>query len=336
MLPACNRSMGMSLGFPDPCMTPVGPAIVLMPYPNAAKHAMAVGFSPSVFFSGSPGLTVASFIPITPLAAAGLDGKQAGRFTAGNPVVKLNALPAISLCSPTTGNNAKNPMGVVVMPPVVSVFLTFAAPGAEAAPGPDPFARELCQGDLAELQRELASAGREGGPPVAHAMLAPGVGGVAIRVFSADVPARVFSAIRALEAEGLRELVLDLRGNPGGEETAFVELASDFLDAGCVVVTRIDANGDETVLRTTRAAAYPWPVTIVVDRGTASAAELFAGCLKAHGRARVVGERTYGKGVGQQVRVTAEGRARAASVVRYRLPDGGEVQGVGVEAQPLG
>jgi carboxyl-terminal processing protease len=222
------------------------------------------------------------------------------------------------------------------MPAVVSVFLTFAAPGAVASGGPDPFARALDGADLDRLAGDLASAGREGGPPVAHAMLAPGVGGVAVRVFTADVPARVFSAIRALEAEGLRELVLDLRGNPGGEETAFVALASDFLDAGSVVVTRIDAEGDETVLRTTRAAAYPWPVTIVVDRRTASAAELFAGCLKAHGRARVVGERTYGKGVGQQVRVTAEGRARAASVVRYRLPDGSEVQGVGVEAEPRG
>jgi carboxyl-terminal processing protease len=121
----------------------------------------------------------------------------------------------------------------------------------------------------------------------------------------------------------MRELVIDLRDNPGGEMNAFVELAGDFLEPGSEVVTVIDEEGDETVRRSWQERPYRFPVTIHVNRGTASAAELFAGCLQAHGRAQVVGGETYGKRVGQAVAVGPDGRARAATEVRYRLPGEG-------------
>jgi C-terminal processing protease CtpA/Prc len=72
------------------------------------------------------------------------------------------------------------------------------------------------------------------------------------------------------------------------------------------------------------------PVAVLVDAGTASAAELFAGCLKAHGRAVVVGERTHGKGEAQAVVASARG-AVYGTVGSFTLPDGLRVQGAGVE-----
>jgi carboxyl-terminal processing protease len=327
MLPACTRAKGQSLAFPDVRPTQVGPAVVPVPYPNLTMNAQMLKFSPNVVVGGANALNVGSKTQRTMGADAALPPNNlSGGYIAGNPVVSINGLPAVNLACPASGDNMQA-VGAVVVPSVANVLYTLAPDGASCGSpiDGDPYAREL---DRAALE-VLPSCG-SAAPPVEGRMVSEGVGYVAIRAFSADVPARFFVTARALAAQGMRAMVLDLRGNPGGEETAFVELASDFLDAGSVVVARIDGDGDETVLRASREAAYRWPVTIVVDRWTASAAELFAGCLKAHGRARVVGERTYGKGVGQRVSVTADGRVLAASVVRYRLPDGQEVEGAGI------
>ncbi|APR85972.1 carboxyl-terminal processing protease [Minicystis rosea] len=330
MLPASTRAQGMSLAFPNVRPTPAGPAVVPIPYVNLAKNAASIAFSPNVVLSGANALNLRSKVPRTLGAEPALPPNDlAGGYIAGNPVVQINNLPGINLACPASGDSM-NAFGAVLFPSTTNVLYTLAPKDTERrdeADG-DPYARSLDEEALADL----ASCGSHG-PSVESHLSAEGVGHIALRAFTADVPARVFSAIRAMTAEGMRELVIDLRDNPGGEETAFVELASDFLDAGSVVVTRLDGHGDETVLRSRHEAVYRMPVTLVVNRGTASAAELFAGCLKAHGRAKVIGERTYGKGVGQAVRVTAEGSVRAVSEVRYRLPDGGEVEGVEVEME---
>jgi carboxyl-terminal processing protease len=311
----------MNLGLPDVCLTPAGIIVVPIPYPNIAMHATAVGFSPNVAVSGMNAMGIAAFIPMTMGDEGGVAHpfiKQAGRFLIGNPVVHINMMPGVCLCCPTTGNNCNDGLGAVIVPAVTNVFYTYAAPGAS-----DPHGRDLAAEDLSALARELASVGRDEGPPVEAHLIAPGVGGLSIRVFSADVPARVFGAVRALEAAGMRELWIDLRDNPGGEATAFIELAGDFLEPGSVVATMVDGEGDETVHRSWHERPYRMPVTVLVNRGTASAAELFAECLLAHGRARVLGGPTYGKRAAQQVVLAPDGRARAATVVGFRAPRGG-------------
>jgi carboxyl-terminal processing protease len=334
MMPATNRGAGMNIGFPDPCLTMVGLAPAPLPYPNLAPHAMTLGFSMNVFVSGVNALNLASKVALTSGHEAGNLHplyKQAGMFVVGNPIVFVNKVPGICLLCPTMGNSGNNPLGAVLVPSVTNVFYTHLPEALPAPAADDPFARDMGFEELDDLLRSLASVGREVGAPVEAAMRVGGVGHVAIRVFSADVPARVHFAIQTLLAQGMEELVLDLRDNPGGDATAFAELAGDFLEPGSVVVTRIDADGDETVIRSSQERPHRFPLTIVVNRRTASAAELFAGCLAAHGRAIVVGERTYGKGVGQEIVVSASGAARAVTTVRYRLPDGREVQGAGVE-----
>jgi carboxyl-terminal processing protease len=156
------------------------------------------------------------------------------------------------------------------------------------------------------------------------------VGYLAIRVFSLDVPARVYCAMKALLAEGLETLVVDLRGNPGGELTAFLELTGDFLEAGSVVARLVDAEGDETVYRSTNRDPYRVPLWVLVDRGTASAAELFAGCLQWHGRAVVAGEKSHGKGIAQSPLLAVAG-IEDSTVTRVSLPDGRSVHGLGVQ-----
>jgi carboxyl-terminal processing protease len=287
---------------------------------------MATGFTPGVLVAGVPGLNMGSRIAMTSGDEPGVAHpfiKKAGAFLMGNPIVYLCKLPGICLLCPSAGNNFNNPLGAMLVPSISNVLYTHAVRGAEAGPPPaggDPHARDLGRAEVEALLDELASVGRKEGPPVTARMLSPGVGEVAIQVFSADVPARVLGAIRDLEAQGMRELVLDLRDNPGGEMNAFIELAGDFLEPGCEVVTVIDDEGDETVRLSWQEKPYRLPLTILVNRGTASAAELFAGCLAAHGRAVLVGGEMYGKRVGQAVVVEPGGEARAATCVRYRLP----------------
>jgi carboxyl-terminal processing protease len=89
-----------------------------------------------------------------------------------------------------------------------------------------------------------------------------------------------------------------------------------------------DADGDETVYRARGERSYLHPMVLLVDRGTASAAELFAGCMKVHRRALVVGETTYGKGVGVSFAPGPGGHHAVGAA--FVLPDGSAIQGVGV------
>ena len=330
MLPASNKGVGMNTGFPDVCLTP--PVPLPVPYPNFALHAMAVPFSPIVKVTMMPALNLASKIPMTmgdELGTAHPMFKQMGAFTMGNPLVYIDKLPGINLLCPTTGNNMNNPLGAVLVPAVTNVLYTLAPVAPEGgAAAPRSFDRPMSLPDLEQLEQRLEGPGRE---PVQAELLRDGVGYVAIHVFSAAVPALVYSALQGLEAAGARRLLLDLRGNPGGELRAFLELAGDFLPLGALLVTMEDTDGDRTAYRSRRAQSYRLPVGILVDRATASAAELFAGCLKSHGRAVLVGETTYGKGAGQRLLAAPEGPgARAATAATFTLPHGEAVEGCGV------
>src|SRR5690242_13461047 len=108
MLPASNRGPGLNIGFPDVCLTPVGPVIVPIPYPNFATHAMAAPFAATVFVTAMNGLNQGSIIPMTFGDNPGVAHPTvmgAGTFTMGNPIVIIEGLPGINLLCPTAGNN---------------------------------------------------------------------------------------------------------------------------------------------------------------------------------------------------------------------------------------
>jgi carboxyl-terminal processing protease len=330
MLPASNKGAGINLGFPDVCLTPAppGPPIPI-PYPNVATKAMAVPFSISVKISAVNALNLGSEIPLT-------DGDQAGvanvtimgpgRYVIGNLVVVIEGLPGVMLTTPATGNNGNAPVAMVAVPSITNVFFTHAG----AAPQ-GPVDAGALAGTLRDLSRSVAAA------PGAPRVLPGGVVTMAIGVFSTGLPAHVYSALQRIGVEGVSALILDLTGCPGGELVSAIELSGDFLDEGAVVVTATDGDGDEKVYRARGERPYRFPLFIVVDGRTASAAELFAGCLQAHGRAVVVGERTYGKGSAQRLVHDLGGpgaphapQAAYATVATFTLPDGQPIEGRGV------
>lgn len=330
MLPASNRGVGMNFGFPDVCLTPAFPAPVPIPYPNFALNAQAAPFCVLVMITMVNALNMASKIPITFGDDAGTAHpmfKQMGTYVMGNPIVFIEKLPGITLLCPTTGNNMNDPVGVVLVPSAVNVLYTYRAPGAAEPVVSDPYGRSLDRDQLRALHASL----EEGAPLCRGALLSEGVGHLVISRFTAELPTAVYNQVRSLEAEGMRSLILDLRGCPGGELDAAVRLAGDFLDQGAVIARTWDSDGDESVVEARSDDPYRFPLVVLVDGWTASAAELFAGAVQAHGRALLVGARTYGKGLAQAVLPAIEGPGAAyVTVARCALPDGTEIQGHGV------
>ena len=108
-------------------------------------------------------------------------------------------------------------------------------------------------------------------------------------------------AIADLQRQGMRFLVLDLRGNPGGLLNVAVEIADRFVDRGVIVSTRGRAPGQTQTYRARPEVSYAMPMAVLIDRDSASASEILAGALKDLGRAEVVGDRSYGKGSVQSI-----------------------------------
>lgn len=125
-------------------------------------------------------------------------------------------------------------------------------------------------------------------------------------------------------------VLLDLRGNPGGLLDEAVQTASAFLPGGPVVT--YEPRGAPVQRRTvTTPGDAETPLVVLVDAGTASAAEIVAGSLRDRDRAVIVGSRTYGKGSVQETLKLADGSAIELTVGRYRTPGGRNLDGVGIE-----
>jgi C-terminal peptidase prc len=132
-------------------------------------------------------------------------------------------------------------------------------------------------------------------PNVMSEMVGSDVGYLRLMSFNARAADELKVAIKELEAKGAKGYVLDLRENPGGLLTAGIDVASMFIDEG--VIVRVDERDKpEKVYNTTRKYLTGKPLAVLVDANSASASEIVAGALQDHKRAKLVGEKTYGKG----------------------------------------
>jgi len=158
-------------------------------------------------------------------------------------------------------------------------------------------------------------------------MLRPRVGYVRVASFDSETGAELRRAIEKLGGRSLKALVLDLRNNPGGLVTAAVESASLFLKPGQTIVTvsgRAMAAVEQKVPE--GATPYEFPVAVLVNERTASAAEIVAGCLQDHRRAVIVGTPTFGKGLVESVFPLSEGAGLALTTAYYYTPKGRSIQ----------
>ncbi|HTP18685.1 MAG TPA: S41 family peptidase [Solirubrobacteraceae bacterium] len=131
--------------------------------------------------------------------------------------------------------------------------------------------------------------------------------------------------------QGARGLILDLRDNPGGLLNEAVNVASIFIPDGTIVSTDGRAQPRQVYVAKGGAIATSIPMVVLVNRGTASAAEIVTGALHDRGRAKVVGTRTYGKGVFQEIEPLPNGGALDFTVGEYFTPNGTNLGGGGVK-----
>ncbi|MBL8615919.1 MAG: PDZ domain-containing protein [Deltaproteobacteria bacterium] len=170
--------------------------------------------------------------------------------------------------------------------------------------------------------------------PVTSAMLPGGVGYVRIKSFNSNVAVDLeqqLSALGQASRGGLRGLVLDLRGNPGGYLNQAVEVADRFIDAGVLVATVEGATGrrEEQAARSPGTEAT-YPIAVLVNGSSASASEIVAGAIRNLNRGVIIGERTYGKGSVQHLYENKDSSSLKLTVARYLTPGDQSIQSIGI------
>ena len=157
------------------------------------------------------------------------------------------------------------------------------------------------------------------------------LGHLRLAAFSSGSHGAVRDALRRLQRRGVRGLVLDLRANGGGLLQEAVLTASVFLPEGEVVVSTRSRTEGETVYETEGGNLPPLPLVVLIDRGTASAAEILAAALADNAGAEIVGTRSFGKGVFQQEVELSNDGALKLTVGEYFTPDGTNLAGKGIQ-----
>lgn len=166
-------------------------------------------------------------------------------------------------------------------------------------------------------------------------LLEPNFGYLRITQFQSKTAQDLQQAIHALEQQNkkpLQGLILDLRNNPGGVLNGAVDVADDFLEEGAIVQTKGRSDGsDQTFKASPGDLLKGAPLVVLVNGGSASAAEIVAGALQDHHRALILGERTFGKGSVQTILPLGNGTAVKLTTARYYTPSGRSIQAEGIE-----
>ena len=161
-----------------------------------------------------------------------------------------------------------------------------------------------------------------------HFMIRPGIGYIHVSGFQETTEHEVSQALEQLQAQGeMKGLILDLRQNPGGLLSEGVGVADKFLKKGQVIVSHHGRSSPEKVYRAAHGnGGKEYPLVVLVNRGTASAAEIVAGAIQDHDRGLIVGETTFGKGLVQTVYPLSENTGLALTTAKYYTPSGRLIQ----------
>ena len=137
-------------------------------------------------------------------------------------------------------------------------------------------------------------------------------------------------ALATARGSGMKGLILDLRGNPGGSVNAVVEMCRMILPEGMIVYTE-NKEGKRTEYTCDGKRKLEVPMTVLVDGNSASASEIMAGAIKDYGIGTLVGTTTFGKGIVQQILSFMDGSAVKITISSYFTPKGNNIHGIGIE-----
>jgi carboxyl-terminal processing protease len=166
-------------------------------------------------------------------------------------------------------------------------------------------------------------------PSVDSQMLDGGIGYIAIAEFQSGTAAQFDKALAALQADGMKSLIVDVRSNPGGLLTSVVDVLDTILPEGTVVYTEDKYGSRDTY--TSDKNCLDCPIAVLIDANSASAAEIFAGAIKDYDYGTLIGTTTYGKGIVQTIFPFEDGSAIKLTTAKYYTPNGNYIHGVGID-----
>ena len=144
------------------------------------------------------------------------------------------------------------------------------------------------------------------------------------------------AALKALKKEGCRQLVLDLRNNPGGLLSSVLDVADLFIEKDLLIMSMEDKAGHVYEYYSEKKPVFSGDLTVLVNGNSASASEVLTGCLKDHGRAVIMGEKTFGKGIVQGFFTLSDGSAIKLTTEYYSTPSGQCIHKIGIEPDIAG
>ena len=157
------------------------------------------------------------------------------------------------------------------------------------------------------------------------------IGYIRVTEFNGSVEQDFWSALTALRDQGIKNLIIDLRNNPGGGLSEVLAMTDHFVAKGDVIVTIKSKAGEEDVYKSNGSEQTGMKLVVLVNGNSASASELFTGALKDYKLATIIGTQTYGKGIVQSYfRIPATGGWAKMTTDAYYTPSGVCIQGVGI------
>ncbi|HJB96517.1 MAG TPA: S41 family peptidase [Candidatus Mediterraneibacter intestinigallinarum] len=164
---------------------------------------------------------------------------------------------------------------------------------------------------------------------VSHEMKDGQIGYILISEFDSVTYDQFVAALDDLESQGMQGLVIDLRGNPGGNLTTVTDMLKLLLPEGTIVSTK-DKYGNTEEITCDGKHEFTKPLAVLVNQYSASAAEIFSGAIQDYGTGTIVGMTTYGKGVVQQLMDLGDGTCLKVTIAEYYTPSGRSINGTGV------
>ncbi len=155
------------------------------------------------------------------------------------------------------------------------------------------------------------------------------IGYVRIKQFNANASKETRDAIKDLETKKVSGYVLDLRSNPGGLLESSIDISRHFINKG-VIVSTVSKDGLKETKRGNGQALTKKPLVVLVNEGSASASEIVSGAIKDNKRGKLVGKKTFGKGLVQSMRTLVDGSGLTVTVAKYLTPNGTDINKSGI------
>ena len=167
--------------------------------------------------------------------------------------------------------------------------------------------------------------------PVEGEVLENNIGYIKFSSFDENTAEEFRTKFEELQTQGIKSLIIDLRNNGGGIVDEALQIADYIADKGSVLLYEVDKDNNETVEKSENDPIINMPVVILTNENTASSSEILAGALKDLGKAQIVGTKTYGKGVIQQILTLPDGSGLKITTEKYLTPNRTEINEIGIE-----